>query len=275
MNQAATPDETRPRKRIATAVVTALLLLGGFPAASLASDDYSTVAHRGERIATTENSLKALDFAMRNGAAAVETDVRITRDGALIIMHNRAVTRTSHCTGLVAQLTLSRVTSYRCRLNNGERIPTLDQFLARAHANGLNVDIEIMTDPRKRWRAAGFYKVRRRVSSNTLEARVRVSSFSAAYRRRARAKGFYSMLLGVHDYTPAYVASVATAVRYPTGLITAQKVSAFHAANIEIFCRMTDDVAVRNACKAAGVDDYWIDVADVPGLVRWWRNSQA
>jgi glycerophosphoryl diester phosphodiesterase len=73
------------------------------------------------------------------GAPAVETDVRATRDGALVILHDATVDRTTNGRGAVADLTLAEVKSldaggwFASRFA-GQRIPTLEEFLDRYRA---------------------------------------------------------------------------------------------------------------------------------------------
>ena len=53
------------------------------------------VAHRGDHTAAHENSLEAIERAIRAGADYVELDVRATRDGELALMHDATVDRTT------------------------------------------------------------------------------------------------------------------------------------------------------------------------------------
>jgi glycerophosphoryl diester phosphodiesterase len=53
-----------------------------------------------------ENSLAALERCIELGVDMMETDIHRTRDGALVIMHDDTVDRTTDGTGAVADLTL-------------------------------------------------------------------------------------------------------------------------------------------------------------------------
>lgn len=64
------------------------------------------VAHRGASADRPEHTLAAYDLALREGADGVECDVRLTRDGHLVCVHDRRVDRTSTGTGLVSEMTL-------------------------------------------------------------------------------------------------------------------------------------------------------------------------
>ena len=91
-------------------------------------------AHRGFAAAAPENTLAALERAWRAGATVAEIDVQLTRDGHVVVMHDRSVERTTDGSGLVADLTLHEVKaldagSWFDRKFAGERVPTLAEVL--------------------------------------------------------------------------------------------------------------------------------------------------
>jgi len=65
------------------------------------------VAHRGSSGAQAEHTLEAYEQALREGADALECDVRLTRDGHLVCVHDRRVDRTSDGRGVVSTLELA------------------------------------------------------------------------------------------------------------------------------------------------------------------------
>lgn len=67
------------------------------------------VAHRGASADRPEHTLAAYDLALQEGADGVECDVRLTRDGHLVCVHDRRVDRTSNGTGLVSEMTLAEL----------------------------------------------------------------------------------------------------------------------------------------------------------------------
>lgn len=67
------------------------------------------VAHRGASADRPEHTLAAYELALREGADAVECDVRLTRDGHLVCVHDRRVDRTSSGTGVVSEMTLAEL----------------------------------------------------------------------------------------------------------------------------------------------------------------------
>ncbi|RNC64816.1 glycerophosphodiester phosphodiesterase family protein [Proteiniphilum sp. X52] len=91
------------------------------------------VAHRGDWRYAPENSLPAIENAIRMGVDIVELDVQRTKDGHIILMHDATLNRTTTGKGLVADWTLDSIRTLR--LKNGinirtkEIVPTLEEAL--------------------------------------------------------------------------------------------------------------------------------------------------
>ena len=70
------------------------------------------VAHRGGAMLAPENTLPAFRSATTEWRAdMLEMDVRLTRDGHVVVIHDASVERTTDGTGLVADLTLEEIRS--------------------------------------------------------------------------------------------------------------------------------------------------------------------
>ena len=65
------------------------------------------VAHRGSSAAHAEHTLAAYELALEEGADALECDVRLTRDGVLVCVHDRRIDRTSDGRGVLSTLELA------------------------------------------------------------------------------------------------------------------------------------------------------------------------
>ncbi len=70
------------------------------------------VAHRGSSGAVAEHTLAAYELALAEGADALECDVRLTRDGVLVCVHDRRVERTSDGRGVVSTLELAELSAF-------------------------------------------------------------------------------------------------------------------------------------------------------------------
>jgi glycerophosphoryl diester phosphodiesterase len=95
------------------------------------------IAHRGAHRDVPENTLAALDKAIAIGCDYVEVDVRRTKDGALVIMHDASVSRTTNGTGRVEDLTLAEIRKLKMKGRRGakwfdEKVPTFGEILKRA-----------------------------------------------------------------------------------------------------------------------------------------------
>ena len=100
-------------------------------------NDYVMVAaHRGDWIYAPENSMESLEHAIHFGADLLETDVRLTKDGHFVMMHDKAVDRTTFGTGNIIDLTLEEVRQLRLKTNFGTRtqmqVPTLEEYIRAA-----------------------------------------------------------------------------------------------------------------------------------------------
>jgi len=107
------------------------------------------IAHRGASGTFPENTLSAFRAAIDAGADMCELDVQLTRDGAVVVIHDETVNRTSDGRGKVAELTLEEIQRldagawFKDGSSRGERIPTLDAvFGATAGRCGLNIELK-------------------------------------------------------------------------------------------------------------------------------------
>jgi glycerophosphoryl diester phosphodiesterase len=72
---------------------------------------HPVIAHRGSSAETPENTLPAFEAAVRRGADAFELDVRLTADGAPVVVHDETLDRTTGRSGLVRSHTLADLRS--------------------------------------------------------------------------------------------------------------------------------------------------------------------
>ncbi|MEM2898032.1 MAG: glycerophosphodiester phosphodiesterase family protein [Nitrososphaerota archaeon] len=93
------------------------------------------VAHRGLSCRFPENTLRAVKEALRLGVDGVEVDVRVCRDGVVVLMHDESVERTTNGSGRVRDLTWAEIRgldagSWKGEEFAGERVPRLEDVLA-------------------------------------------------------------------------------------------------------------------------------------------------
>lgn len=97
--------------------------------------DRGICAHRGAMDTHPENTLAAFREALCLGAHMIEIDVRLTKDGHLVILHDETVDRTTSGEGKISELTMDEVKDldagrWKSDLFAGERIPELNEVLA-------------------------------------------------------------------------------------------------------------------------------------------------
>ena len=100
------------------------------------------VGHRGSAAHAPENTLPSFELGVREGADAIELDLHVSSDGALIVIHDDTLDRTTDRRGAIVEHTLAEIReadagaefagpdgSYPFR-DAGLRVPTFDEVLA-------------------------------------------------------------------------------------------------------------------------------------------------
>lgn len=92
------------------------------------------IAHRGASAYAPENTAAAFDLAIEMGADMIETDIQVTRDGHLVLIHDDLVDRTTNGSGPVSDHTLAQLRALDAgSWFGGEAqpatIPTLAEFV--------------------------------------------------------------------------------------------------------------------------------------------------
>lgn len=129
----------------------ALRALGIFSALALspvpalpAESVVTFVAHRGGTGDYPENTLAAFRHAMACGADGIELDLRTTRDGAIVVLHDETVNRTTDGRGRLAAMSLAELR--RLDAGQGERIPTLEEVLRLTAGTGVQLVLDVKED---------------------------------------------------------------------------------------------------------------------------------
>ncbi len=113
------------------------------------SGQVSLTAHRGFSCKAPENSIEAINLAGEMGYERVEFDIRLTKDGVWVLMHDDDIKRTTDGKGTVEEMTYKDLLAFR--LDNGdknavpEQIPTLEQAINACNEYNMKPMIEIKT----------------------------------------------------------------------------------------------------------------------------------
>jgi glycerophosphoryl diester phosphodiesterase len=85
------------------------------------------ISHRGESAYEPENTLRAIERALEYAVDMVEIDVRETRDGQIVVIHDETLERTTNGRGYVHQASFSELR--KLDAGKGERIQTLKEVI--------------------------------------------------------------------------------------------------------------------------------------------------
>ncbi len=110
------------------------------------SNDVVMIAsHRASHLLYPENSLPAIEDAIKLGIDIAELDIRFTKDKKLVIMHDKTVDRTTTGKGLVSDFTFEELRKLHLRIKDSvtnEVVPTLEEAFALAKGKIL-IDLDI------------------------------------------------------------------------------------------------------------------------------------
>lgn len=106
------------------------------------------IAHRGAGRYAPENTLAAIRLGAQHRFTMMEYDVKLSRDGVPVLLHDDTLDRTSSSSGPAGALTLAELASidfgaWHSRDYAGEPIATLFSVAAYTLANGIHSNIEI------------------------------------------------------------------------------------------------------------------------------------
>ncbi|BAV06666.1 glycerophosphoryl diester phosphodiesterase [Filimonas lacunae] len=103
-------------------------------------------AHRGDWRNAPENSIHALQLCIQMGVDIMETDVRKTKDGVLVLMHDDRIDRTTSGKGLVKELTWDSLQHVTLRQGHGgpteEHIPTFEAFMQAVKGKPILINLD-------------------------------------------------------------------------------------------------------------------------------------
>jgi glycerophosphoryl diester phosphodiesterase len=205
------------------------------------------VAHRGASAYETENSLAAFRMAHAMGADGIELDIHVTADGVPIVHHDPTID------GMAIRRTPLGAVRERCRLGNGEPVPTLAEALVAIDATlQVYVEVKALAGPDDRHVLAVL-----RESAHP--DRCQVHSFDHRIVQRLRASE-PSLVIGVlsASYPVHPVAALqdvgASTLWQQESLVDAELAIAAHAVGARLFAWTVDDPVRMRTLRALGVD---------------------
>lgn len=233
-------------------------------------------AHRGiVNKKHTENSLRALDLAARKGADAIEFDIRVTKDGHWMLMHDKRVDRTTNGKGLIANMTARKIRTLKLKDSTTKqvnRIPFLVDILA-LHKRYPSLAYQVEFKPQSVSRADLQHAVNlitRRVPSSQLV----ISSSDANLLTRIRAMHSTVRLAKITAKTVPVAEAAAqgfNAVNIHYQTYTAAEIEYLHSQGLEVGMRGAESPESWQEAVEKGADNLAVD--RVVGYMNWCAGS--
>ena len=138
------------------------------------------VAHRGASTDRPEHTIGAYELALKEGADGLECDIRLSKDGEIVCVHDRTLARTSNGRGTVSALTLEELRKYDYgswhRHGQPAELLLLDQLLELV--KGSNVQLFVETKHPVRYRNEVERKLVEALKKHKLDSQIVMMSFS-------------------------------------------------------------------------------------------------
>ena len=215
------------------------------------------IAHRGASGTFPENTVCAFRAAIDAGAEMCELDVQLSRDGAIVVIHDETVERTTDGKGEVAELTLEELkrldagAKFKGGAVKGERIPTLDEvFSATSGKCALNIELK----------AGGLeHQVAQIMQARNALADSIVSSFDWEYLKNIQQLHFNIRVGLLAEEKPVDLMMNAVAMRAHSinprwDMVTSDLCKAAHERGLKVYTWTVDADARMRALIACGVD---------------------
>lgn len=143
-------------------------------------------AHRGDRKRFPENTMPAFESALRLGADMIETDVHMTSDGHLVIMHDRNLKRTTGYNGFTNETSLEEIRhlsagAWYSPAFADATVPTVEEFISFLRDTDILINWELKDYPSEVGDAFAFEaadKLIALIRKHSLEERSMINSFS-------------------------------------------------------------------------------------------------
>jgi glycerophosphoryl diester phosphodiesterase len=239
-------------------------------------------AHRGGALLWPENSLLAFRNALALGVEFLETDVHLTADGEVVVLHDATLDRTTTGRGAVSSAKLADLAGIRLKAADGgvtgERIPRLAELLDLLAPSSAQLLLEIKVGVARTAYSGMEEKVLGLVRARGLRDRVFIMAFEEATLARARALDaeIRTVFLVSRGRVQASGVAPREAVRWATAVratvlgidhraIDADVVAAARAAGVLVAAWTVNDESDLRRVLGLGVD---VVISDRPDLAR-------
>lgn len=233
-------------------------------------ENVKVTAHRAGSARAPENTMAALDLAIRDGADYVEIDVQTTRDGEVILLHDADFMRVANHPGRVWDMTLAEIRELDVGrwfgpMHVGERAPTLEEF-ARAAKGRVRLNVELKYNRRDPDLARATLEILKR--AGVLETSL-ITSLEASAIREVRAlepKARVGLIVTGAVGDPARLDVDALSIRHR--LATEALIRRAHLAGKEVHAWSVKNEWTATKLMNRGVDNLITDAPDMAVAAR-------
>ena len=222
------------------------------------------IGHRGAAGHVLENTLGSIEKAIELGVDYVEIDLRLTRDGHVVVLHDATIDRTTNGHGRIKDLTLAQLK--RIKTKDGQHVPTLEEVLKVTDGRvGLMLELKI------RGRAKAVTEI---VEQSGFSSPVIYASFDHTELARIRHILPKANILALFEKGPIRPRALVANV-HPTHIgirfdhMRERLVDTVHAAEIKIFAYTVNDWAAIQSMKAVSMDGL---ISDFPEKIRGYSD---
>ncbi|HLW71607.1 MAG TPA: glycerophosphodiester phosphodiesterase [Candidatus Binataceae bacterium] len=239
-------------------------------------------AHRGASGDYPENTIEAFRAATERGAPYIELDVHMTRDGAIVVIHDDDLRRVSDRDSVVAETRLVKVQAADAGYNfspdarsfpfrgRGLRVPTLEEVLSAFPQQRFIIEVKQITP-------SPIVPALEIIAQTRMSRRVLIASEHQAPLDDARQLApqiptnfstaevgdfFRSMAPDAAPYAPLGAALQIPPEHLSWKLVTPESVAAAHRLGVEVHVWTVNDAAEMRDMLALGVDGI---ITDYPG----------
>lgn len=248
-------------------------LLGAALTMSVASvSALEIVAHRGASFDAPENSLSAMKLAWEQKADGIETDIYLSKDNKIVVMHDADTKRTGGVTNKIVETKWNKlekvdIGSWKGAQWKGETIPTLDALFATIPKSKKNC---IFTEIKIQDTAILDELEKAQIASGKKAVQLRIITFHYDMAKAAKARfpehPVYWLVGAGKDKKTGLVPNIDDTIakakeanldgldlewKWPIDKAFVKKV---HKAGLKLYTWTVDDAEVARAEVAAGVD---------------------
>ncbi len=238
------------------------------------------IAHRGASQKCPENTLLAFRTAVKQGTDFVETDVQMTRDGELVLMHDETLDRTTNGSGFVHDHTFALLRELDA--GKGERVPTLRELFELARTGGIRLCLEVKGQDAEEGIAIATAVVAAITHQDFISQAIVTSFFQQALRRAKQLEPRLSLMLdpspqdgslGARDICEQTLAAQANIISYDWHLLTPEIVREAELVGLALWPWAPDTADEIRRLLSLGVPGVMTDCPDVLNQVLYEMRS--